>query len=119
MRRIVFMGLILAGAAFLPLSAQDEDSGSSTSGLSLNRNTVELFPNPASDFITLTLADSESQGVEIDIYNIIGNKLRIEVEELDKRQYKIPVKDLAPGYYLVVLKDSRSRYTRALKFQKR
>ena len=36
---------------------------------------VELYPNPAIDYLSITLKNSRLKDVQFEIYNIIGNKL--------------------------------------------
>lgn len=115
----LFMGIFLAGAVLWPLNAQDDSMKANLADSSAPKQSVELYPNPASDFITLTLPARTAQPVEIEVFNIIGNKIRAEVEEIGDRQFKISVKELNPGYYLVVVRDARTRSSQAMKFQKK
>lgn len=115
----LFMGIFLAGAVLWPLSAQEDSMKANLADSSAPKQSIELYPNPASDFITLTLPARTAQAVEIEVFNIIGNKIRAEVEELDARQYKISVKDFNPGYYLIVVRDAQTRSSQAIKFQKK
>ena len=36
---------------------------------------VELFPNPATDFLNISIGNSRLKDVQFETYNIIGNKL--------------------------------------------
>jgi hypothetical protein len=79
---------------------------------------VDLFPNPATDYLNVTLKNTKLKNVEIEIYNIIGNKLDFELDRTKLNSYKISLKDLHSGYYLLLVKDPISRYNKAFKFQK-
>ena len=79
---------------------------------------VELYPNPATEFLNVTLNNSHLQNVEIEMYNIIGNKLDFELDRTKLNSYKINVKELHSGYYLLLVKDPISRYNKAFKFRK-
>lgn len=81
-------------------------------------NVVEIFPNPTSDFLHVTIKDSEMTSVGFEMYNIIGNMLRVEYEKVGSNKFKIPVKDLASGYYMLIIKDDDTRYRKAFKFMK-
>jgi hypothetical protein len=79
---------------------------------------VDLYPNPATEFLNVTLNNAQLKNVEIEMYNIIGNKLDFELDRTKLNSYKINVKDLHSGYYLLLVKDPISRYNKAFKFRK-
>lgn len=79
---------------------------------------VELFPNPATDFLNISLGNSRLKNVQFEMYNIIGNKLDFELDAVSSNSYKVNVKDLHQGYYLLIVKDPISRYNKAFKFRK-
>ncbi|CAN5141846.1 hypothetical protein BH23BAC1_BH23BAC1_01340 [soil metagenome] len=81
-------------------------------------NVVEIFPNPTSDFLHVTIKESTMSSVRFEMYNIIGNVLRVEYEQVGSNKFKIPVKDLASGYYMLIIKDDDTRYRKAFKFMK-
>jgi len=79
---------------------------------------VELYPNPASEFLNITLQNSNLKNIEFEMYNVIGNKLQYDLETVNGISYKINVKDFSPGYYLLIIKDPITRYNKAFKFRK-
>ena len=79
---------------------------------------VEIYPNPAEEFLNITLKNSSLKNVEFEMYNVIGNKLEYEIETVNGSSYKINVKDFNPGYYLLIIKDPITRYNKAFKFRK-
>ena len=79
---------------------------------------VELYPNPANEYLNIKLANSNLKNVQFEIYNIIGNKLEIELDLVNTENFKINVKDFSSGYYLLIVKDPISRYNKAFKFRK-
>ena len=79
---------------------------------------VELYPNPAEEFLNITIKNSDLKNVQFEMYNVIGNKLEYEMESVNGSSYKINVKDSNPGYYLLIIKDPISRYNKAFKFRK-
>ena len=79
---------------------------------------IELYPNPAIDFLTVTLKNSQLKDVRFEMYNIIGNKLKLEQDKVSSDSYKINVKEFHSGYYLLIIKDPISRYNKAFKFRK-
>jgi hypothetical protein len=64
----------------------------------------EIWPNPAEDFITVTLKPSEgfepSEGSEIQIYNTLGEKV-MAVGNNDRCSVQINISDLPKGIYFV------------------
>jgi hypothetical protein len=84
-----------------------------------NRPNVELYPNPSTEFLNIKIDNNEFQNVKFELFNIIGNAMPMEVEETGKNRYRIPVKNLSSGYYLLIISDKDKKYTAAYKFQKR
>jgi hypothetical protein len=80
---------------------------------------IELYPNPTTDFITVTIDREKLKSVEFEMYNIIGNHMNIAIEKEDYRQFKINVREYNPGYYLLIVKDPITRYNQVVKFQKK
>jgi len=83
------------------------------------KTTVELYPNPVTDFLHINIESENLENVEFEIYNIIGNKVKVEVEQVNNYQFKIPVRTLASGYYLLTISDNTTKYNQAFKFQKK
>lgn len=79
---------------------------------------IELYPNPAVEFLTINLKNSKLEDVQFEVYNIIGNKLSFEMDAINSNSYKINVKEFNPGYYLLIVKDPVTRYNKAFKFRK-
>lgn len=80
---------------------------------------LEFYPNPVTEYLNISVKDQDLTDVEFEVYNIIGNSIKIEVEEVSRFQYKIPVRTLTPGYYLLVINDKDKRFKQAYKFQKK
>lgn len=86
------------------------------SGLS-QESAISIYPNPAVEFIVVQLND-EYANAELELNSMIGNKLPIRPQEVGIGKYKIPVKDLATGYYFLIVKDEDQRFKKAYKFLK-
>jgi hypothetical protein len=84
----------------------------------ISKNKIEIFPNPASEFIYIKINNSEFENIEMELFNIIGNSLSFELEEIEKNSYRIKVEDFPPGYYLLMIKDPIKRFNQAFKFHK-
>ena len=83
------------------------------------KNRIELYPNPATEYITVEIRESELINTFIVLHNILGNSIRIEPEKLSENKYRIEVKDLRNGYYLLSVKDPATNFNRTYKFLKR
>ncbi|MCK5210964.1 MAG: hypothetical protein KAQ79_23200, partial [Cyclobacteriaceae bacterium] len=70
------------------------------------------------DYLNIKLKNSQLKDVQFEIYNIIGNKLKFELDVVNSDTYKINVKEFHSGYYLLIIKDPISRYNKAFKFRK-
>ena len=83
------------------------------------KTTVELYPNPVTDYLHVNIESENLENVEFEIYNIIGNLIKIEVEHVNNYQFKIPVRTLPSGYYLLIISDKTTKYNQPFKFQKK
>jgi hypothetical protein len=117
----LFILFLVITASYGQNSAVDQDNSDipklNTKSLQIETS-VEVYPNPASDFINITLKNSKLEKVEIEMYNIIGNKVDFEMEQVNSYNYKANVKNLQSGYYLLVIKDQVNRFNKAYKFRK-
>ncbi len=103
---IISFALLFSGAAL----------AQGGSDLSQERK-ISIYPNPAVEHIIVQL-DNEFSNAEFELNSMIGNKLQIKPEEVGIGKYKIPVKDLATGYYFLIVKDEDKRFKKAYKFLK-
>ena len=60
---------------------------------------VELYPNPASEFVTLKIKNKNSDAVALNIYKVTGELVRSEM--LMQNQQKINIGELNNGIYMV------------------
>lgn len=82
-------------------------------------NKVNLYPQPATEFIIVRIENSTLAEASFELFNIIGTPVKVDVEEINNGEYKIWLKDLNTGYYMVVIKDTATRYQKAFKFLKK
>jgi len=61
-----------------------------------------LFPNPASDFVSLTLYYTDNADLTLNIFNVTG-KL-ISSETIGRNQQQLNIEDLSNGIYIVEIK---------------
>ncbi len=113
----------LFGVAAYAQSTEDKDQATTesvfteTPSLEL-RNQIEVYPNPAVEFLIIEIKDSDLSKVEFEMHSIIGNTIKIEPEEVAKDTYKISVKSFNSGYYFLIVKDEYTRFKKAIKFLK-
>jgi Secretion system C-terminal sorting domain len=75
-----------------------------------------LFPNPASDNITLNFQNSSKNNTFVNIYNVVGEL--IHSEQLQQDQQKINVADLCNGIYMVEVGSNEGSEKQKLVIQK-
>jgi hypothetical protein len=76
----------------------------------LYESTIKISPNPAKDWITLTLPDNVSQGImELAIYNIFGQEVMKTRAFIQNKTVSLNVSCLPSGIYLATCKDSKQR----------
>ncbi len=66
---------------------------------------VKIFPNPATDFLSIKFETPIAKTIKVTLHNIIGNSLDVETEIVDEFEIRMKVKDLPTGYYLLALRD--------------
>ncbi|WP_258103929.1 T9SS type A sorting domain-containing protein [Marinoscillum sp. MHG1-6] len=82
-------------------------------------NKIELYPNPAVDYLIVSIKNSTLQNTEFELHSIIGNEIKVKPEEIGAGKYRISIKDYATGYYFLVVKDEFLRFKQAYKFLKK
>lgn len=72
---------------------------------------LNVFPNPARERINLYIHLSSEGSVNIEIYNLLGNKVlenEYVPEHPDYQLIELEVSHLAPGYYILVVTQNQS-----------
>ncbi len=85
-----------------------------------------VYPNPARDHIIFHLAETapiSSQNINVEIRNILGNKMPVQLESISGGKFRINLSDYPSGYYLLVLQcercsDQQDHYEEIHKFLK-
>lgn len=77
---------------------------------------VDIWPNPAGDFITITLKPSEglepSEGSEIHIYNTIGEKVMSESIHPMTASHRMNIESLPKGIYFVKVGSETAKFVK-------
>jgi hypothetical protein len=79
-------------------------------------NTVGNYPNPASDFTTISLVLNEAKDFEVTLYNAIGQLLKtINVNgQIGKNNVNLDLSNLSSGVYVYTVKTEGSSVTKKL-----
>jgi hypothetical protein len=80
---------------------------------------VQIYPNPATEFVVVKLELPVAKRLTLDLYNIIGSTLEIEAEVIDDFEIRVKTKDLPVGYYMIALREGNSATKATFKFLKR
>jgi hypothetical protein len=80
---------------------------------------VEIFPNPTAEFLTIKFEAPIAKNALITIHNIIGNEMGLEPEVMDDFELRIRVKNIHEGYYFLAIQNAQSGNKITLKFLKR
>lgn len=110
----LILSLFLLGSAY----GQTEERVNNSKDRGLNED-FEIYPNPATDYLTIVIKDPELRKAELQLYDIIGNRITAETEEVAKNKYRIEVRELPMGYYILIINDPLSRFKTAYKFSKK
>jgi hypothetical protein len=82
---------------------------------SVLENKITLFPNPANDKFTLEYELTQSANVQIELYDMIGHKVKTvtpnSFEEKNKYSHSVTLEDLSNGVYFVKIKINNSQTT--------
>lgn len=90
------------------------------SGLTKGRQAkVEVFPNPATNYLTVDLSKLSLEDPKIEIRNIIGSKMSFRSEKIGKNKQRLDVQDYPPGYYLVLVRDDKTKFQQTVRFSKK
>jgi len=80
---------------------------------------VDLYPNPAVEEINIRTKDGSAKKLIIEMHNIIGNRIKVNPEEVSPGHYRIVLGDLTRGYYLLSVREETQTKSKAYKFLKK
>ena len=73
---------------------------------------IKLFPNPATDLVTIDLGNVNAEQVTVIISDLQGRQVRkVEEGQISGDQFKINTSDLAQGVYIVKVSKEQSSFT--------
>lgn len=103
----------------LSVSAFSQSADGGFTETSLTVKSVQMYPNPATDYLTIKLQSPHASSVKLALHSVIGNILNVEKEQVDDYEVRIRVKDLPAGYYFLSIKEEESALKATYKFLKR
>lgn len=83
--------------------------------LRLNKQ-PKLYPNPATDIVTLNIENIGNEIITINVYNVVG--ALVKSERLNKTNQQFNVEDLSNGVYVIEIKYNESRQSQKLMIQR-
>ena len=81
-------------------------------------NKVKVYPNPAKSIVSIAIENSTLADAQVTIHSIIGNKMNVSIEPINKGVWRADIDRLPDGFYLVVVKDQQTKFNRTYKFLK-
>lgn len=78
--------------------------------------TISIYPNPATDFVSFINDNVNNEIVEFRIYSVMGVLVRSEI--LEQFNHQINVKDLSNGTYFITIRLKKLKYNQKLIIQR-
>lgn len=114
---LILLTLVLINFSFIKAQPDTEKRFSSFEDKSVV--VVELYPNPATDFLNIQINEPSVKNVKFELYNIIGSAVPMRGEKLGTNKFKLETGELNPGYYLLVIQDDQAKFKHTYKFMKK
>ena len=117
MRRFV-LSVFLALSAITFAIAQSSSARGIPEQFDLSKE-VQVFPNPAIEYVHVRLESVKAEKVKVTLHNILGSEVPAETELVSEHELKVWVKELSAGYYFLALKEEQSGLHRIYKIVKK
>lgn len=118
LRGVILSIIVLSGVSFSGFAQRSDDPTLYSEASQLDRM-VQLYPNPATEYLSVKLPTPTASSANLALHSVIGNVLNIERERVDDYEVRIKVRDLPSGYYFLSIKDEESGLKASYKFLKR
>lgn len=82
------------------------------------KSEVLIYPNPATDVVSVKLPAHAHENYQVTVLNIIGLPQNVESEYTDRNEIRLRIKDLPTGYYLLSVQGPND-YRKMFKFLKK
>lgn len=83
----------------------------------INSNLLQIFPNPASEYTSLTLKNREAGNGVLELFDVQGRLIRQQNIRVETGSVPINLLGINPGFYKLVLSLNDKRYTGSLLVQ--
>jgi hypothetical protein len=80
---------------------------------------VQIYPNPASDYLTIKFESPVAKSSKLAFHSIIGSSIELEQEVIDDFEIRVKTKDLPVGYYIIAVHDPQNNSRAIYKFLKK
>lgn len=109
--------------AYLPNGEQDDDPSDNKQCVTLEDGLkiVPVYPNPASDFVTLDLILPADENIVIDLYDTYGHELLNAFDGMSSsglNSFKVDIRALTAGMYIFQIKYQDERYVEKFVIEK-
>ncbi len=88
------------GTYLLSVSNITRTAPSTTNLPEVNLSVAKIYPNPASDYVTIDLSGTNCKGSEVTVTDVQGRKV-VSSDMSNQSVFTIPVNTLAPGTYFI------------------
>lgn len=79
-----------------------------------NDITIEILPNPATEFINISFNNPPDEIIDLSIYNSLGIELRkLDQNELNKSSISLPISEFPLGIYYCTINTASGRTTKS------
>ncbi len=121
LRTIWIATALLLGVGLTMGFSQSTNQGGSVFSSSLDSDFLKInfYPNPATEILNVTVSSGSIDRTAVEIFNIIGNKIDVSIEQVSGSELRINIDNLTPGYYLLAVRSQNARTSQSYKFLKR
>lgn len=110
--------VLTAGLFSIAFAQGDGEVGFKRNSLS-EVNKVEIFPNPSADYLNIEINNSKMNKPVLEFYSIIGNVVKVELENSADNKFRVNLGSIPAGYYLLSIRDEQTKFQETYKFLKR
>jgi hypothetical protein len=110
--------IFIVAAIILSVASSFGQTKDSSFGTTDPVKSVQVYPNPTSEFLNIKFETPIAEKSVFKIHNIIGNEMTLEVEVVDAFEVRFKVKDLHEGYYILAVQNSITGAKSTYKFLK-
>jgi len=91
-------------------SNEDNDECWITSVTDIHEHGINIYPNPASDFLTIEFDDPPAQDIEFVVFEYTGKRIRNFQFSGFQSQYQLQISELSPGFYYLSWEENGRPY---------